>query len=169
MTWLMSYLIDGNNLIGHTKTMSLSDPACRQLAISRVAGFCHRTGAKATIVFDGGPDESLGENGLWLGPVTAFLAGRGFDADTRIVQILEKTRTVNQFTVVSSDRAIYGRARGLGFAALRIHEFNKEMINAEQAGRESLEKKHELTEKNRVLSGAEIDEWLKIFTDNEEP
>ena len=162
----MHYLIDGNNLIGHHRDLSLADGDCRGQAISLVAGFCRGTGGRATIFFDGGPDTNVGEGGVSLGAVRALLAGKGVEADTRILQLMDRAPGEDAYVVVSSDRKIYGRARSQGFRALRIHEFCAEM---ETAGRRSVagdERRAELQEKSRHLPPEEVEEWLDIFGDD---
>ena len=47
------YLIDGNNLIGHTKSISYKDPQARQQVLNRIAKFLESRHRKATVIFDG--------------------------------------------------------------------------------------------------------------------
>ena len=47
------YLIDGNNLIGHTKSISYKDPQARQQLLDRIAKFLECRHRNATVVFDG--------------------------------------------------------------------------------------------------------------------
>lgn len=158
----MHYLIDGNNLIGHSRDLSLAHRDCRGEAMGKVAGFCRQTGGKATIFFDGGPDAHVGENGVSLGPVRALLAGKGVEADSRILQMIENASGL-VFTVVSSDRKIYGRARSGGFEALRIHEFNILLETARRRAEAGEDRRAELEQKSRRLNHDELAEWLKIF------
>lgn len=159
----MHYLIDGNNLIGHSRDLSLADEGCRGQAISLVAAFCRQRGGKATIFFDGGPDAHVGEGGVSLGPVRALLAGKGVEADTRILQMIEGAGEASTFTVISSDRKIYGRARSAGLEALRIHEFNALLEVARRQSADGDERRAELKQKSRNLSRDEVEEWLRIF------
>ncbi len=158
----MHYLIDGNNLIGHSRDMSLTCRDSRGEAITRVADFCRQTSGRATIFFDGGPDAHVGENGVSLGPVRALLAGKGVEADTRILSMIERAAG-RVFTVVSSDREIYGRARSAGFEALRIHEFNAFLEAARRKTKAGKDRRDELAQKSRRLRQEELAEWLEIF------
>ena len=133
--------------------------------MSRVAGFCRSTGSRATIFFDGGPDRHVGEGGVSLGPVRALLAGKGVEADTRILEMIAGAGD-KQFTVVSPDRRIYGSARSAGLAALRIHEFNALLGAERRRAAAGEEQRAELEQKSRRISGAELDEWLEIFGDD---
>jgi hypothetical protein len=161
----MHYLIDGNNLIGHSRDLSLSHEDCRGEAMGRVAAYCRRSGGRATIFFDGGPDAHVGERGVSLGPVLALLAGKGVEADSRILRMIERAAgTV--FTVVSSDRRIYGRARSAGLPALRIHEFNALLDTHRRRQAEGDDRRIELERKSRRLSPGELAEWLEIFDEN---
>ena len=47
------YLIDANNLIGHTKSISYKDPQARQQVLDRIAKFLESRHRKATVIFDG--------------------------------------------------------------------------------------------------------------------
>jgi len=158
----MHYLIDGNNLIGHSPDFSLEHPDCRGHVLGKMADFCRRSGSRATVWFDGGPDRRVGEGGVSLGSVRGLLAGKGVEADTRIIHAIEgASGTV--FTVVSSDRKIYGRARSAGLPALRIHEFNA-ILDAERNSRDAgAEHQAEMEAKRRVPSAEEVDRWLEIF------
>jgi hypothetical protein len=159
----MRYLIDGNNLIGHSPDLSLDHPDCRGHALGKVAEFCRTSGARATIWFDGGPDRRVGERGVSLGPVRGLLAGKGVEADTRIIDEIERRKGGQAFTVVSSDRRIYGTARSAGLPALRIHEFNA-LLGAGRARQvEAEEQRAEMAAKRRVPSSEEVDRWLEIF------
>jgi hypothetical protein len=160
--------VDGNNLIGHTRELSLADPDCRRQALDRVALLCRASGSRALVVFDGGPDPHVGVQGLHLGPVQALLAGRGSDADRRILALMEQSAGQPGMTVVSSDRRLYGRARTLGLAALRIHEFNRLLAEVRGAERREAEERFELEEKSRSLEPGELEEWLRIFSSREE-
>lgn len=158
----MHYLIDGNNLIGHSRDLTLSHQDCRGDAMIKVAVFCRQAGCRATIFFDGGPDTHVGEGGVSLGPVRALLAGKGVEADTRILRMIEQAAGV-VFTVVSSDRKIYGRARSAGLPALRIHEFNALLDTESRRVAQGEEQQAELEQKSRSLSREELAEWLEIF------
>jgi hypothetical protein len=161
----MRYLIDGNNLIGHSRDLSLSHPDCRGAAMIKVADFCRQTGGRATMFFDGGPDAHVGENGVSLGPVRALLAGKGVEADHRILRIIENAAG-RVFTVVSSDRKIYGCARSAGLGVLRIHEFCVLLEAARRRSEAGEDCRAELEQKSRRLRREEIDEWLEIFGDD---
>lgn len=159
----MHYLVDGNNLIGHSRDLSLADGDCRGQAIRVMGEFCRRVGGRATVFFDGGPDTHVGEGGVFLGPVRALLAGKGIEADTRILELIERASNSSSCTVVSSDRKIYGRARSAGFAALRIHEFNALLGDARRRSSAGDELRAEMQQKSRDLSPEEVEEWLDIF------
>ena len=158
----MHYLIDGSNLIGHSRDLDLSDTDCRGQAMSKVADFCRQSGARATLFFDGGPDTHVGQRGVSLGAVRGLLAGKGVEADTRIMSMIERAAG-SLFTVVSSDRQIYGRARTAGLPALRIHEFNAQLDTERQRTEAGRDRQAELEQKSRSLGNDELAEWLEIF------
>jgi len=119
----MPYLIDGNNLLGSWGGPTREDDR-RGDVVRRVAAFCRGKGARATIVFDGGPlrgDMATQE----LGPVSVRVPPRGSDADTLICELVERSARPAEMIVVTSDKALYSYVKTLGASVLRAHEWNQ--------------------------------------------
>ena len=118
----MPYLIDGNNVLG-----SWGGPAGsgdrREEVVRRVATFCRARGARAVVVFDGGPlraDRPQQD----LGPVSVRVPSKGQDADSVIRALVDSAPAPQDLIVVSSDKALYSYARTRGARVLRAHEWN---------------------------------------------
>lgn len=148
------YLIDGNNLIGHTKSISYKDPKARQQVLDRIAGFLESRRRSATVVFDG-TAEPLRKT-RWMRLV---FSGPGRTADDLIRGQVEGTRSRKDLCVVSSDNGVYGYARSCGVDALKCHEFNRLLNDELVAGVE--------TEK-RDIPAENIEHWMRYFGEEDE-
>jgi len=148
------YLIDGNNLIGHTKSISYKDPQARQQVLDRLAKFLESRHRKATVIFDG-MAESLRKT-HWMQVV---FSGPGQTADDLIRRQVEATRSRKGLCVVSSDNGVYGYARSCGVEALKCHEFNR-LLNEELVAGAEPEK--------RDVPVESIKHWMRYFGEEDE-
>jgi predicted RNA-binding protein with PIN domain len=117
------YLIDGNNLLG-----SWGGPRgrgdAREQVVRRVVALCRGLGARAVLVFDGAPlraDFPEQE----LGGVRLRFPRPGEDADGVIRGLVDAAARPAEWTVVTSDKALYSYCRTRGAAVLRAHEWNR--------------------------------------------
>lgn len=148
------YLIDGNNLIGHTKSISYKDPKARQQVLDRILKFLESRQRNATVIFDG-TAEPLRKT-RWMRLV---FSGPGRTADELIRHQVEVARSRKSLCVVSSDNAVYGYARSCGVAALKCHEFNR-LLNEELVARVEPEE--------RDFPADSIQQWLRYFGEEDE-
>ena len=148
------YLIDGNNLIGHTKSISYKDPQARQQVLDRIAKFLESRHRKATIIFDG-TAEPLRKT-RWMQLV---FSGPGRTADDLIRKQVEAARSRKGLCVVSSDNGVYGYARSCGVEALKCHEFNR-LLNEELVAGAEPEK--------RDVPVESIKHWMRYFGEEDE-
>jgi len=148
------YLIDGNNLIGHTKSISYKHPQARQQVLDRLAKFLESRHRKATVIFDG-MAESLRKT-HWMQVV---FSGPGQTADDLIRCQVESARSRKGLCVVSSDNGVYGYARSCGVEALKCHEFNR-LLNEELIAGAEPEIRDE-----PVVS---IKQWMRYFGEEDE-
>jgi predicted RNA-binding protein with PIN domain len=118
----MPYLIDGNNLLGSWGGPRADDDR-RAEVVRRVAAFCRARGARATLVFDGGPlrPELASQE---LGPLSLRVPPPGQDADAVIRELIERAARAADWIVVTSDKALYSYVKTLGATVLRAHEWN---------------------------------------------
>ena len=118
----MPYLIDGNNLLGSWGGPAPDDDR-RAEVVRRVSAFCRARGARATLVFDGGPlrPELVNQE---LGPLSLRVPPPGQDADEVIRDVVERAQRPSDWIVVTSDKALYSYTHTLGASVLRVHEWN---------------------------------------------
>jgi predicted RNA-binding protein with PIN domain len=114
------YLVDGNNLIGHTKGISLKSGNCRQQLIDRLIPFLDRKRRRALVFFDG-----AGEGLRKSHRIQIEFSGRKLSADEQIRRKVAQSTAPKNLCVVSSDNWVYGYGRSCGSKALRCHEFNR--------------------------------------------
>jgi len=148
------YLIDGNNLIGHTKSISYKDPQARQQVLDRIAKFLESRHRKATVVFDG-TAQALRKT-RWMQLV---FSGPGRTADDLIRKQVEAAQSRKGLCVVSSDNGVYGYARSCGVEALNCHEFNR-LLNEELVAGAEPEK--------RDVPVESIKHWMRYFGEEDE-
>ncbi len=118
----MPYLFDGNNLLGSWGGRPAGD-AGRAEVVRRVAAFCRRQGARATIVFDGAPLRS-DQPAQELGRVSIRTPPPGGDADGVIREVVAQSARPGEIVVVTSDKPLYSFVRSRGATCLRAHEWN---------------------------------------------
>jgi predicted RNA-binding protein with PIN domain len=147
------YIIDGNNLIGHTPAISYHDPLARQKLLDRLIPFLESKRRKATVIFDG-PSSPLRKSS-WIQLV---FAGYHQKADDRIRHLVEKSRSPKELCVVSSDNPVYSYARTCGAQALKCHEFNR--LLHQQLAKES-------DEEMKNPPADDIKNWLRYFGEEE--
>ena len=148
------YLIDGNNLIGHTKSISYKDPQARQQVLDRIARFLESRHRKATVIFDGTAEPLRKTRWMQL-----IFSGPGRTADDLIRKQVEAARSRKGLCVVSSDNGVYGYARSCGVEALKCHEFNR-LLNEELVARVGPEE--------RDVPVESIKHWMRYFGEEDE-
>ena len=151
----MPYLIDGNNLLGSWGGPRDGDDR-REEVVRRVAAFCRARGARATLVFDGGPLRADVET-QDLGPLHVRVPPRGESADDVIKRLVETSPRPRDIIVVTSDKPLYSYCRTLGATVLRVHEWNtldRDLAATKNAQPDGAEK----PEKEQDIEG-----WLKRF------
>ncbi|HLL76938.1 MAG TPA: NYN domain-containing protein [Pyrinomonadaceae bacterium] len=122
----MPYLVDGNNVMGQSVGWHRDRRRARLTLLDELAAFAERKGASVSVVFDGAPDDFVGDNSLYRG-VRVQYAARGSDADARIRSIVEASRERRTLLVVTSDRALADSVRARGARVVRSGEFRRMM------------------------------------------
>jgi predicted RNA-binding protein with PIN domain len=120
----MPYLVDGNNVMAQRVGWHRDKARARLRLLGELGAFAARKGASVAVVFDGAPDELVGEGALY-GGVRVHYAARGSDADTRIKALVEAARERRTLLVVTSDRALAAHVRACGARVVRSGEFRK--------------------------------------------
>lgn len=159
----MSYLIDGNNLMGQTPDIDLTAFDARWQLLRRLAAFRHQPGhrpRRITVVFDGAPEPNFPHGSSFQG-VRILYPPPNSNADALIKQIVDQQKDKRALTVVTSDRSLYNEVRACGVQALTCERFNHLLqATLESAG---------VQEKSDVqLDTSEINEWMRYFGVEEE-
>jgi predicted RNA-binding protein with PIN domain len=126
----MSYLIDGNNVMGQRVGWHRDRVRARRELLEELARFASSKKARVAVVFDGAPDEHFADGSSYRG-VRVFYAARGSDADERIKALVEASRERRTLLVVTSDRALAGYVRRCGAQVIRAGEFRRRMEEAD--------------------------------------
>ncbi len=147
----MPYLVDGNNLIGHSPDLRARSEASRKELVKRISAFHRTKHAKVTVIFDGEAGE-LVPDGLVLGGVKVIFSGPRMDADRKIKHIIRESTNPKSLIVVSSDNEVYNFARLHGAKAMKCHQFNEMLREAAQATTDEAKPRVE-----------ELEEWYRYF------
>lgn len=148
-------LIDGHNLIGRTPGLSLArEEASREDVLRRVAAVKGSGGQRVVVVFDGNRPGSAKEQGF--GGIRVVYSPAGSSADDEILRRTGggNTRTV---TVVTSDRRLAQRARGLGARSETCEDFWARLHKRRQSSGAAAAQPAVLDE--------DVEEWLRVFGD----
>ena len=152
----MPYLIDGHNLIPKVG-LRLDSPDDEMELVGILQEFARLKRQQVEVYFDGAPIGQAGTRNL--GTVRAHFVKLGQTADNAIRARLNKIdKNTKNYIVVSSDREVQSAARIVHAQFISSESFAKlikDAINSPQ--------KTNTTEKK--LSSAEVDEWLKFFSD----
>jgi len=149
----MPYLIDGHNLIPKLG-LRLDSMEDEMELVAILQEYCRLSRKSLEVYFDGAPAPHAGTRRL--GAVTAHFVRLGSSADHAIRMRLKALgKGAKNWTVVTSDRQVQAEARAVqaevvssdSFAAL-VREVR---ATAPKPGRD------------RELSNAEVDEWMRLF------
>ena len=122
----MSYLIDGNNVMGQRVGWHKDRAAARRRLLDELSRFARSSGEPVAVVFDGVPDESF-PDGSTFRDVRVYFAGRGSDADTRIEDLVERSPDPRALRVVTSDRRLADEVRRRGAQVIRSGELRRRL------------------------------------------
>ena len=154
----MHYLIDGHNLIGHMREIDLADPDDEAKLVEILHRFVLRHPRhRITVVFDGGGNGYLAP--VKRDRVEVTFAHSPGDADSRLIQILQRLASPASYTLVSADRAIVAAARERGVAVKAPADFAQDLAASRSKGR---------TPPRRVrpepkMPPVEVEAWLELF------
>ena len=129
----MSYLVDGNNVMGQRVGWHRDKPGARRRLLGELARFARGAGVTVEAVFDGAPDEFFPDGSYFMG-VRVFYAARGSDADARIKELVEASRERRTLKVVTSDRALADYVRRCGAQVVRSGEFRRRLDASDDEG-----------------------------------
>ncbi len=155
----MPYLIDGNNLIGTSADLSLSDSTSREKLIKRLLVVQKRTRKRFILVFDGDPQNYPQEFEPVPGKFQVKFPRFGMSADELIEELIERSSNPSGYILVSSDRRLREFARRHRVKSIRSEEFMrmvKKILREER-------KEKEWKKPDVKLSPQEVEIWMNIF------
>ena len=153
----MSYLVDGNNVMGQRVGWHRDKAGARRRLLSELARLVRAAGVSVEVVFDGAPEEHFPDGAYFMG-VRVFYAERGSNADERIKRLVEASRERRTLKVVTSDRALAAYVRQCGAQVVRSGEFRRRLD--EEVSRSST--RAEPGERSGVAP-SELGEWMSYF------
>ncbi len=157
----MPLLIDGHNLIGQMKDLSLADPDDESQLLQRLAAYRHRHRVEITVVFDPSPGGGIGlEQEERRAGIRVIYARPGQRADEVICRLVRRDRNPRGLTVISSDRAVQAEVRYHGARVIPAHEFARRL----RPPRRPLPRS-----KEQPPSPTEVEAWLQIFAKRRKP
>ena len=151
----MSYLVDGNNVMGQRVGWHRDKPGARRRLLTELARFARAARVTVDAVFDGAPEEFFPDGSHFMG-VSVFYAARGSNADERIKQLVEGSRERRTLKVVTSDRALADYVRRCGVEVIRSGAFRRRLEELSEEG----ETPHD---PRRGVATGELDEWMHYF------
>ena len=152
----MSYLVDGNNVMGQRVGWHRDKRRARLLLLDELAAFAERKGATVSVVFDGAPDDFVADDSLYRG-VRVHYAARGSDADSRIKSLVEASRERRTLLVVTSDRALADSVRSRGARVLRSGEFRRMLEGQGEVG------DSDEAARKKEIRPDDTSHWLRYF------
>lgn len=157
----MPYLIDGHNLIPKIPGLSLEEVDDEQQLLEMLQEYCRWQRKKAEVFFDNAPPGGMRTRSFGL--VTARFVRQGISADDAIrKRLINLGRAARNWTVVSSDLAVQAAARASQARYLSSEAFAESLVQVlEKRGKDAGE------DARAELAPEEVDEWLKLFNDDE--
>lgn len=122
----MSYLVDGNNVMGQRVGWHRDKPGARRELLVELSRFMRVAGATVEVVFDGAPEDHFPDGSTFM-RVRVFYAARGSNADERIKRMVDEARERRTLKVVTSDRALAEYVRRSGVQVVRANDFRRRL------------------------------------------
>ncbi|HZI19187.1 MAG TPA: NYN domain-containing protein [Pyrinomonadaceae bacterium] len=156
----MSYLVDGNNVMGQRIGWHRDKAGARRRLLEELARFARSARVSVAVVFDGAPDEHFPDGSSFMG-VRVHYAARGSDADSRIKQMVEASRERRTLKVITSDRALADYVRLCGAEVIRAGEFRRRLDEADAGGAGG--RGGSTATGHEGVRPAELEEWMHYF------
>jgi predicted RNA-binding protein with PIN domain len=151
----MPIVVDGHNLIGKMRSISLADPEDEAKLVSILARHLLSTGQKAIVVFDKGAEGDLAPRlkGPNLEVIFAPAAG---SADAIIIDLIRSDPNPKGLTIVSSDNEIRRCGRSRRTRLISAEDFAKRIESGSK-------RSHKSRRRNYGPADVDVDEWLDYF------
>ena len=153
----MSYLIDGNNVMGQRVGWHRDPKGARRRLLDDLVRFAHARRVRVAVVFDGAPDEFFADGSSYQG-VQVFYGARGSNADERIKQMVEASRERRTLVVATSDRALADYVRRCGARVVAAGDFQRSIAAAASTEEKISDRAH-----SKGVAKEEVGEWMRYF------
>lgn len=150
----MPMVIDGHNLIGKMKGISLADPHDEEKLVRLLAQHLHDSRRKAIVVFDKGADLGFVGGQNWP-RLRVIFAQPESSADAVIMDMIKHDPNPRGLTIVSSDNEIRRCARSRRARVVSSEDFAQEL--------ESCPHHHKRRARTDDIGEIDVDEWLEYF------
>jgi predicted RNA-binding protein with PIN domain len=148
------YLIDANNVMGKSLHHADDNESARQKLLHQLALVSRVKKIRITAVFDGTESRQFAEGSAFRG-VRILYARPGSDADSRIIEIVERERNRKALTIVTSDNALAGYIRSCGVRVMKSQELRRMMAECQNVSSAS--------GSSDSVSSANISKWMRYF------
>jgi predicted RNA-binding protein with PIN domain len=150
----MPYVVDGNNVMAQTVGWRQDKAGARRRLIRDLVRFVASQRVKLKVVFDGAPDEEFPEGIKYKG-VHILYARPGSDADSRIMELVDKASHKRDLVVVTSDRALALFVTRQGARTMYSGQFRRLLDDSPKLA--------SLMEKSGRGNSVDVEEWLEFF------
>jgi predicted RNA-binding protein with PIN domain len=145
-------IIDGHNLIGASKNISLSDPLSKEKILSTLDKYQKILDRKIVVVFDRNTNDGYERSDYNNIEVRYPLNGR--TADDIIIDLITKYRNQHSVCIVSSDNELINKAKQSHLAWQNSHNFLEEVYN-------TLDLRSNTTEE--YLNPIDVNKWVELL------
>ncbi len=149
----MPILIDGHNLIGRLRSLSLEEADDEERLVRMLKSYRARTGRAITVVFDPGGAFALSET--WhLGGIKVVFAPHGSSADEVIIRRVARSHNPQEWLVVTSDGELAATVARYGARVCSAQEFAAELGS-----------RHGMPSEPKEVppTSQEVEWWLTLF------
>ena len=150
----MPYVVDGNNVMAQTVGWHRDKAGARRRLIHDLTRFVALKRVRLKVVFDGAPDDEFPEGMKYKG-VHILYARPGSDADSRIMELVDKASHKRDLLVVTSDRALALFVKHKGARTIYSGQFRRLL--------EDTPKPESAVEKSGRGNNVDVEEWLEFF------
>jgi predicted RNA-binding protein with PIN domain len=155
----MPYIVDGNNVMAQTVGWHRDRSGARRRLIHDLVHFVAVQRVKLKVVFDGAPDDEFPDGRKYKG-VHILYARPGSDADSRIMELVNKASYKRDLIVASSDRALSSYCKHQGARVISSGQFRRLI--------EDCRKQERSMEKSGQGDHVDVAEWLEFFKNSGE-
>lgn len=145
-------IIDGHNLIGASKNISLSDPLSKEKILDILDKYQKILDRKLIVVFDRNADDGYERSDY--NNIEVRYPTNHDTADDVIIRLINKYKNQHSVCIVSSDNKLRTAAKRAHLAAQGSHSFLEEINN-------TLNAENNVTEE--YLNPIEIDKWMEFL------